>query len=138
MQGLQISNFVGMVGPRSKVQGFQKSGFRTALDLGPWTLDCRIASGLAPQPLDDSLPPRHPLRCNDFDGSDACPSISPEPVAALLAEEEPIPLPSGICTSLNVEAPQHPYQSPPGFHFLYIVDNGVPSKAKIVQLKACP
>jgi hypothetical protein len=80
--------------------------------------------------------------CNNANGTPACPTIiiSPEPTeqesspSPLPEPIEPIPAPiPNICQKLLVEAPQHPYQSPPGYHYIFIVENGVPSKAKIVQ-----
>jgi hypothetical protein len=48
------------------------------------------------------------------------------------------PLLKGVCTTLTVEAPQEPYQSPPGYHYLFIVRDGVPSKAAMVQAVVVP
>lgn len=88
-------------------------------------------------------------RCNKFDGSPDCPLIVAFPDAELqtfgepaatdkkIQEAEPVPV-NNICRSLNVEAPQHPYQSPPGYHYLFIVEDEIPSKAAIVQAVVNP
>lgn len=85
--------------------------------------------------------------CNNFDGSPNCPLPISEtedlaiPAAGATAETnpEPIPVPLlNICRDLIVEAPQHSYQSPPGYHFLFIVEDGVPSRAAIVQAVVTP
>ena len=74
-------------------------------------------------------------KCNAGDGSPTCVDLTPQPVP----EAEPIPLPNlGVCDGLIVDAPQHPYQTPPGYHYLFILVNGVPSRAAIVELEVCP
>ena len=77
--------------------------------------------------------------CNNGDLTPNCPIL---PVAQAVELVDPAlvvePVPSGICTTLTVEAPQHPYQSPPGFHYLSIIDGGVPSKSAIIQAVVCP
>lgn len=83
-------------------------------------------------------------RCNNFDTSPNCPLISSEaeePMPVPAPDPEPIPDPEpfiNVCTKLLVEAPQHSYQSPPGYHYLFIVEDGVPSKAAIVQAVVVP
>lgn len=69
--------------------------------------------------------------CNNGDLTPSCPD------SGVLQAVAPAPFPN-ICTTLTVEAPQHPYQSPPGYHYLSIVDNGVPSESVIVQAVVCP
>lgn len=77
--------------------------------------------------------------CNNANGTPNCPLVvtteteasSPSPFPEP-AEPIPIPVPN-VCGKLLVEAPQHSYQSPPGYHYLFVVANGVPSKAAIVQ-----
>lgn len=75
-------------------------------------------------------------RCNKGDGSPDCPlevvTATQQAVAI-----EPAPL-LNVCKELNVEAPQEPYQSPPGYHYLFIVRDGVPSEAAIVQAVVTP
>lgn len=69
--------------------------------------------------------------CNQGNGLPNCPTLSPT--------DPEIPDPyTGICRELIVEAPQHPYQSPPGYHYLFIVQDGVPSRAAIVQAVVTP
>lgn len=83
-------------------------------------------------------------RCNQGDGSPSClelvsaeaESLQGEPVESSLdVEAEPV---LNVCSNLEVEAPQHPYQSPPGYHYLFVVRNGVPSRAAIVQMVVVP
>jgi galactose oxidase-like protein len=40
-----------------------------------------------------------------------------------------------VCDVLAVHAPQHAYQAPPGYYYLFIVVNNVPSIAAIVKLE---
>ena len=75
-------------------------------------------------------------RCNNVSGNPTC-ALAPEALAQEAAPPTPVLVPS-ICTSLVVEAPQHPYQSPPGYHYLFIVRDGVPSPAAIVQAVVTP
>jgi len=83
-------------------------------------------------------------KCNQGDGSPDClelasaeaQSVQGESLESSL-EAEPEPL-YNVCSSLEVEAPQHPYQSPPGYHYLFVVRDGVPSKAAIVQMVVVP
>ena len=85
-------------------------------------------------------------RCNNFDGSPDCPLTaetegSPTPAPAPSPVPSPVPDPEPFlnsCAKLLVEAPQHPYQSPPGYHYLFIVEDGVPSRAAIVQAVVTP
>jgi hypothetical protein len=85
-------------------------------------------------------------RCNNFDGSPDCPltplpNEAEEPAPVPQPNPEPIPDPEpflNVCTKLLVEAPQHSYQSPPGYHYLFIVEDGVPSHAAIVQAVVTP
>lgn len=83
-------------------------------------------------------------KCNKGDGSPDCldivsqeaQSVQGEPLeSSLQVEAEPL---FNVCGSLEVEAPQHPYQSPPGYHYLFVVRDGVPSRAAIVQLVVVP
>jgi hypothetical protein len=77
-------------------------------------------------------------RCNNANGSPSCALTEVEAEStAVRALVPPVLLPS-ICTSLTVEAPQHSYQSPPGYHYLFIVDGGVPSTAAIVKAVVVP
>lgn len=74
-------------------------------------------------------------RCNKGDGSPDC------PLETTPAEEEaalPPQLLPNVCRDLLVEAPQDSYQSPPGYHYLFIVLAGVPSEAAIVQAVVTP
>lgn len=81
-------------------------------------------------------------RCNKGDGSPDCPLLAEEVPASVAkaAQQEPVELlpAQNLCRSLAVEAPQHPYQSPPGYHYLFLIEDGVPSKASIVQAVVCP
>lgn len=79
-------------------------------------------------------------RCNQGDGSPDCPLLAAEPTPAITTKVEPVAVEpaQNLCRTLTVEAPQHPYQSPPGYHYLFLIEDGVPSKAAIVQAVVCP
>ncbi|HEX7784968.1 MAG TPA: galactose oxidase-like domain-containing protein, partial [Methylomirabilota bacterium] len=79
--------------------------------------------------------------CNQANGTPNCPLIAETETTEAMGTPALAPLPvliPSICTKLFVEAPQDSYQSPPGYHYLFIVEDGVPSKAAIVKAVVTP